>query len=527
MKRALLVPLVALAAALAATQAVATQICLQSKRSGEQVTGELVAFTGRQWDLQTSFGRVKLTIDDFFVCSDPDAKPPESEEERADGPEPAPPPSAAGGEENLSITGSNTVGAAMMPRLVEAVMARVGGVVETDDAGENVKTLVNGARRVRIEAIGSDAGFRALETGGAELAMSSRAITPEEERTIAASGQRGMRDPGREMVIALDGVAPIVSRDNPLETISFYQLVEIFSGRISNWRELGYPEAPIRLYARDAASGTFDTFESLVLAPSGDALGAGARRFQSNAALIDALSRDPQGIGFAAAGALEGAAVKALTLMGECGVAQRPTLFNLKTEDYALGRRLYLYARRTDRTGLLREIADFALSDAAQPLIEEEGFVSQSIAAIAADVELRRLMAAPAPREPGAERLRAELRDIVSAGQRLSVTFRFQTGSAVLDNKARQDATRLARHLAAEAAGRRVLLLGFADSVGGFEGNLSLSRRRAEEARALLRANGVAAERIEAYGYSELLPVFCNDSPSGRAKNRRVEVWVH
>ena len=523
--------------AIGAGKAQAGDICLESKISGEQISGALVSFSGRQWDVQTKFGRLKVSIDDFFVCGDAAAPAVTTREETEDAPAPvvetattAEGTPAANPGDHITIIGSNTVGAVLMPRLAAAALSNYGqvDVAEIPDLEETtLVSAVSGEATIRIVATGTNSGFRALGDAAALLAMASRQISEEEARAIEAAGQGGLRDPSRELVLALDGVVPIVSQDNPLREISLYQLTEIFAGRISSWRELGYDDAPIAVLARDDDSGTFDTFEALVLEPSGATLAPDAQRFVSNAELAGEIAADPKAIGFVAAGALsdvESKGVRPLTLRGECGITQEPSRFNLRTEDYALGRRLYIYSRFADRAGVADKLVEFALSEAAHPIIEEVGFISPAIEEIDGAAELRRLLAVPAPPEAGG--LRERLRGVIDASRRLSVTFRFEFGSTVLDSKARRDGTRLARFLNGAAAGRQVLLLGFADSIGGFEANRRLAEGRAREAAALLRANGVAPDRITVIGFGELLPVFCNDTDTGRAKNRRVEVWI-
>jgi len=241
------------------------------------------------------------------------------------------------------------------------------------------------------------------------------------------------------------------------------------------------------------------------------------------------VSKNSNAIGFIAAGALSkaGPRVRGLALKGDCGIIQNPNTFNIKTEDYALGRRLFLYSIDKDRTGLAREFVDFAVSDAAQPYIINAGFISQEITALDGNNYHRRLseIAATAD-EPRGVRLVQRLRGLLRNAKRLSVTFRFQVASAMLDNKARQDGTRLARYLEKNAPKGELLLIGFADSTGDFYYNKKLSHQRAKQAEALLRGNVVAAQRMTTIGMSEWLPAFCNDTESGRTRNRRVEVWL-
>ena len=494
--------------------ATATKICLQSKISNKKIYGELLSFTGRQWEIATDFGRMKLTTEDAFPC---------------EGPIPEPPGTVSQGDE-LRLAGSNTVGAALVPSLAIQLLKRDGSNPIVDRTADAYTIIVKDERRtLRIEAKGSSTGFQALKTGEAEIAMSSRPIDDTEVAAIAKVRKRGMQDPGREIVLALDAVVPIVAASSKLEAITLDQLRRIFSGSLVNWSTLGLGNAPITVHARDDESGTFDTFYSLVLEPYGAVLSSKARRYTSNDELAAEVSKNSNAIGFIAAGALSkaGPRVRGLALKGDCGIIQNPNTFNIKTEDYALGRRLFLYSIDKDRTGLAREFVDFAVSDAAQPYIVDAGFISQEITALDGNNYHRRLseIAATAD-EPRGVRLARELRNLLYNAERLSVTFRFQTDSAVLDNKALQDGTRLARYLQTNAARRELILIGFADSTGDFSYNEILSQQRAAQAEALLRNNGITARRITTIGMSEELPAFCNTTESGRARNRRVEVWL-
>ena len=515
--------------------AMATKICLKSKINGQKIYGELLSFTGRQWELTTDFGRLKLTIDDVFPCDDPGAKPPTTGNRTPDrvqkviniGRASARP--GATSQVELRIAGSNTVGAVLVPTLVTQMLKRNGNNPKRENPHPYTTVIADDKYRLRIEAKGSSTGFKALQRGQAEFAMSSRPIKHTEVAAIKNAGQAGMRDPGREIVLALDGVVPIVAASSKLKGISLHQLQQVFSGSVVNWRQLGLDNAPISVHARDDESGTFDTFHSLVLKPYGVKITANAKRYTSNEELAEEVATNPNAIGFVAAGALAktGPGVRGLALQGDCGIVQEPNTFNIKTEDYALGRRLFLYSIRKDRTGLARDFVDFALSDAAQPHIVKAGFISQAIETLNDKSYLRRLsLIAVTADEPRGVRLVQRLRGLLRNAKRLSVTFRFQVASAMLDNKARQDGTRLARYLEKNAPKGELLLIGFADSTGDFYYNKKLSHQRAKQAEALLRGNGVAAQRMTTIGMSEWLPAFCNDTESGRTRNRRVEVWL-
>ena len=110
-------------------------------------------------------------------------------------------------------------------------------------------------------------------------------------------------------------------------------------------------------------------------------------------------------------------------------------------------------------------------------------------------------------------------------GVRLSVAFRFRTGTASLDSRAVRDIERLAEVLKEPAyRDKKVALAGFSDAQGAPARNLALSRERAQAVATALRKRGVTAPN--AVGFGAAAPVACDDTPQGQEKNRRVEVWL-
>ncbi len=140
---------------------------------------------------------------------------------------------------------------------------------------------------------------------------------------------------------------------------------------------LGREPGRIQVYARDGKSGTYDTFNSLVLKPRKRELAPDARRFESSEELSDSVARDPNGIGFAGFAYMRNA--KALEVVNDCGIAHEPSVFNVKTEQYPLSRRLYLYTNAVPKGSLAERIVEFVLSPAAQDIIRAHGFIDQNI----------------------------------------------------------------------------------------------------------------------------------------------------
>ncbi|WP_297843886.1 substrate-binding domain-containing protein, partial [Pseudomonas sp.] len=195
----------------------------------------------------------------------------------------------------LRIQGSNTIGASLGPALVVGLLQTQGfeDVRIESGAHENEQRVVGktaDGHRVFIEvaAHGSGTGFSALKAGTTDLAASSRRIKDSELTDLAALGD--LKSPKAEQVIAIDGVAVILHPVNPLRQLNTEQLARIFSGEIHNWEELGGTGGAIHLYARDDQSGTFDTFNELVLVKNHKTLARSAKRFESSEQLSDEVS---------------------------------------------------------------------------------------------------------------------------------------------------------------------------------------------------------------------------------------------
>ncbi|BBH45627.1 phosphate ABC transporter substrate-binding/OmpA family protein [Pseudomonas sp. KU43P] len=414
---------------------------------------------------------------------------------------------------HLRVQGSNTIGAALLPALVQGQLrAQQATAIEQRSGTVANETVINARDdqgqplRIDIAAHGSSTGFAALGRGDADLAASSRPISDTEAQQLKALGD--LRAARAEQVIGLDGVAVIVHPDNPLPQLSTRQLALIYAGQIQRWEQLGVAGGDIHLYARDDRSGTFETFKALVLDPHHAELAAKVQRFEASEELTARVVADRQAIGFSSLAAVHGA--KVLAIAEGDAPAMLPERPLVASEDYPLSRRLYLYLPANAKPQA-KALADFAQSPAGQAIVAEQGFVSQQINA----------QAVPAQGD-----MPPRYRNLAQQAQRLSVNFRFQEGSASLDNKALRDVQRVADYL--RQAGKlqsKAVLVGFGDPKETPGRAALLSRLRAQAVRRELARDGV--EVLEVTGMGDELPVAGNDLEQGRLRNRRVEVWVY
>jgi phosphate transport system substrate-binding protein len=307
-------------------------------------------------------------------------------------------------------------------------------------------------------------------------------------------------------VIALDGIAVIVNPANGVSSLTKSQIADVFGGKLLNWSQLGGPNLPIALYARDNKSGTFDTFKHLVLGPS--ALAPDARRFESSEELSDAVAGDARAIGFIGLPYVRSA--KAVMVQEAGSVPLLPSPTTVATEDYPLARRLYLYVP-FNAPVVAREFVDFALSEEGQNVVAQVGFVD--------------LLPECDPDASRCTVCSPEYRNAVRGACRVSVDFRFDRGSTQLDTRALRDLQRLVTLMGHPAnAARTVLLFGFSDGTGARPDNLYLSRQRAGIVASQLRARGLPV--AVARGFGPDTPIADDATDDGRERNRRVEVWL-
>ncbi|MGH2421726.1 hypothetical protein EJ576_18710 [Pseudomonas sp. C 49-2] len=414
----------------------------------------------------------------------------------------------------LRIQGSNTIGAALGPALVKGLMEQQGlQAVRSEPAeGANEQRVIGKTRQgktviIEVAAHGSSTGFTALKKATADLAASSRPIKDSELVDLEPLGD--LKSPEAEQVIAIDGLAIILHPQNPLNTLNTEQLAQIFNGEVSTWAALGGIGGPIHLYARDDQSGTYDTFKDLVLRLRGKPLAPGAKRFESSEQLSDAVSQDPQGIGFIGLPYIRQA--KAVAIVDGDSQPMLPLNSLIATEDYPLSRRLLFYLPPLSRNPWAKALVDFSQSSKGQAIVAANGFIAQQVQAMA--VEPRTSMP-------------ADYQAIARDAQRLTVNFRFEEGSASLDSKARQDLQRVVAYLKSHnKLDKQVTLVGFGDAKNDPQRAALLSKLRAMAVRRELVKNGVVLRDIRGFGAQ--MPVAANTADEGRIKNRRVEVWVY
>ncbi|HEY1537318.1 MAG TPA: phosphate ABC transporter substrate-binding/OmpA family protein, partial [Polyangiaceae bacterium] len=292
---------------------------------------------------------------------------------------------------------------------------------------------------------------------------------------------------------------------NPLRSLDLEQLKRVFVGKLADLSSIGGQPGSVHLFARDDQSGTYDTFKHLVLAD--DALAPGAKRLMDSGALSDAVSSDPQAIGFIGLAYVRGA--KAVAVAEAGAPPLYASAFTVGTEDYALSRRLYLYLPVQGASPAAVDFVNFALSPEGQSVVRASGFVDLNVQVIEA--------------RPCDARCSPRYAMLTRSARRLSLDFRFRAGRAELDSRGLRDIDRLITFLH-QVPDAKLMLLGFSDSRGTYLQNQALSRERAKKVEDELSARGLHVALLDALGQE--MPISSNGTDSGRERNRRVEVWL-
>lgn len=214
---------------------------------------------------------------------------------------------------------------------------------------------------VRVSESGSGNGAKCLINGTCDIAAMSRPMKAHE--LLAA--RRNSIDPVAHRV-AIDCISVIVHPENPLRGLTRQQVVAIYSGAVTNWREVGGPNRRIVVVQRDANSGTQGSFTAL-LGMDARSVSGNAETAASNGAMKRAVSATPTAIGFVGFGYVD-ASVMVLSIDGV-----EPRRSTLQDGSYPLARPLFMYTNGLPY-GPLKQFLDLFSSDEGRRLLGEHGF---------------------------------------------------------------------------------------------------------------------------------------------------------
>lgn len=223
----------------------------------------------------------------------------------------------------------------------------------------------NPGKVVQVSGGGSGTGIAALLNGTADLADASRPMKDKEKKQLVK--RRGAQ--AQEFRVALDALAVYVPAASKVTSLTIPQLKKIFRGQAKNWKEVGGEDRPIILYSRENNSGTYAYFKEHVL--DNEDFAATAQTLPGTAAVINAVSKDPGGIGYGGIGYAKG--VRTIDVAPAGGEPVKPSMANATSGKYPLSRYLNIYSAG-EPTGVAKEYLDFVLSPKGQEIVEGVGY---------------------------------------------------------------------------------------------------------------------------------------------------------
>lgn len=494
----------------------ATALTLTSEDGRLKIDGELLSFDGENYVVRTGIGDVVVNAA-RVTCVSSDCPVLEALP--------------------ITFTGVEELADSLLPALLEGYSFELDAdmllTASIAKGNEVILTKQDGERLAEITLVNQNTAesINALANGNASFALVTRRISEKEAQVVAASGQGDLRGPKNESVVALDGIVVVTHRDNPIGALSQSEISDIFTGKITNWLELGGSDAAINLYVRGPQTGTGASFANLMMTGGAKNFAPKSKIMESDASLSDAVASDFSGIGFTRYSAERNA--RAVAVRGSCGILTAANAFTIKTEEYPYSQRIYAYLPENRLSSSVREFQEYLETDAAQAVIADMGYVDQAFSEIPINAQGMRFATAVLSSETtkeGAIALKNMISELVAA-ERLSLTLRYKNGSSEPDDRAESDMMRLANLVTkGRFQNKEIVFVGFSDSYGDNASNLALSKKRADAAEekfaALLGPEVAKFVKSDALGFGELSPLGCDDTQAGREINRRVEVWV-
>jgi phosphate transport system substrate-binding protein len=247
-------------------------------------------------------------------------------------------------QEPLRIEGSNTFGEKLGPLLVSGFKKSNPGIP------------------VELKRPGSGPGLEALLAGRADIAPTSR---PANRTELLAAKKAGVKL--RPQLIGSYGVAIIVNEANPVKNLKPSQVRALFNGKTADWSKVRGTAAPVNVYTLDGNTGARAGFQTLAM--RGDDYSPTAKALPDYAAIVAAVAKDPNAIGYADMGPLP-SGVRSLLINGE-----PPNSVSIYEQVYPYANSLYLYTIERKATPAAKNFIRYALSKDGQRIIQKAGFV--------------------------------------------------------------------------------------------------------------------------------------------------------
>jgi len=224
----------------------------------------------------------------------------------------------------------------------------------------------NPGKTLQVTGGGSGTGISALINGTTDICQASRAMKTAEKAKL----RERYNTTGVEIPVARDGLSVYVNAGNPVKALTMDQLRLIFTGKVTNWKEVGGADAKIIVYSRENSSGTYVFFKEHVLKNADYT--QRAQSMPGTAAVVNAVSKEKNGIGYGGAAYAKGIHVL-LVKKDDKSPGVTPDLAHVQDGSYPLSRPLFLYLRNKP-AGDIKAYVDWVLSKEGQDIVTKVGY---------------------------------------------------------------------------------------------------------------------------------------------------------
>jgi len=227
---------------------------------------------------------------------------------------------------------------------------------------------------ISVDGGGSSVGIQALINGTTDIANASREMKPEEIKTAREKGVNP-----KEIIVGYDGIVVAVSPKNPVNKLTIDEIAGIFSGKTTNWKQVGGDDAKIVVFSRESSSGTYEFFKEHVL-NKGDSKGSinfapSVSLLNNSSQIVDQIASNPKAIGYFGMGYATKDIKELEVAKNKSGPYLRPTIEKVKSKEYSISRSLQVYTKGEPK-GEIKKFVDFMLDGKGQSVLEKAGFVS-------------------------------------------------------------------------------------------------------------------------------------------------------
>jgi len=224
------------------------------------------------------------------------------------------------------------------------------------------------SRKVQVTGGGSGTGIAALINGTTDIANSSRTMKDKEKQSVKNRSQILPK----EYKVARDGLSIYVNDTNPIDVLTLDQIKAIYTGKISNWKQVGGPDNQITRYSRENNSGTYVFFKENVL--DNQDYHPSCQNMPGTASVVNAVARDQGGIGYG--GMAYGKGIKEIGVKKDAkSPAVKPSVETVKDGSYPIWRYLYQYTIGPAK-GAVKDFINWEQSDDGQAIVNKVGYVS-------------------------------------------------------------------------------------------------------------------------------------------------------